>query len=143
VRQLLLHSLDWLSMVRCIYMLRDCNSSKYPVEIHGAIGAVVPSLVRLIFGNNSFKATSTIFHLAKHGTLQPEISETSLICEVGLHTAIGGAIPQLLQLFTYNPPEESHMMDQKISEKISSEAAALICTLTEHCESLGVWFIIC
>jgi hypothetical protein len=57
---------------------------------------------------------------------------------VGLHTAIGGAVPELLQLCAYSVPEMSERMGAKSSEKISSEAAALICTLTKHCESLGI-----
>jgi hypothetical protein len=123
-------------MVRCIYILWQCNLLKYPAELHGAIGAVIPSLVELISRENS-EVISTIVHLAKHGTLRLNINDTCLICAVGLHTAIIGAIPQILQLFTYSLPENSHLMALKSSEKICSEAAALICTLSKHSEPLG------
>jgi hypothetical protein len=123
-------------MVRRIYLPRQCNSFKYPAEIHGAIGAVIPALVELISGSNSSKVTSTMVHLAKHGTLGPNINDTRLICEVGLHTAIGGTIPQLLQLFTYVHPNDYGIYQER-SQRISSDAAGLICTLSKHCESLG------
>jgi hypothetical protein len=138
VKQPLLHLSDWLSMVRCIYMPCQCGSSEYPAELRGAIGAVIPALVELISRSDSPKVTSTMVHLTKHGTLRPNINDTCLICEVGLHIAIGGTIPQLLRLFTYSYPAGSQVMHPRPLELISSSAAALICTLAKHCESFGL-----
>jgi hypothetical protein len=81
--------------------------------------------------------TSTMVHLAEHGMLRLNINDTCLICEVGLHIAIGGTIPQLLRLFTYSYLAGSQMIHPKPLELISSNAAGLICTLAEHCECLG------
>jgi hypothetical protein len=118
------------------YMLQQCNLPKYPAETPKAISAVIPSLVELIPQTNSSTVTSTMVHLSKHGTLWLNINHTCLICAVGLHAAIGGVIPRLLQFFTYSGPDVSPIINQEISARISSDAATLISTLAEHCESL-------